>query len=248
MFQVSTIKERFDVVFPGSEVPNWFRHQSVGASINLEVPSSLDKQFRGIAFCAVFGPPQHRPPNLPSYELQLHCHFKVNGNDLSFGPFTQVSGEFEYTVESDHCWFMYLPPNYLFEKEFLQIADGSSCQLEIVCQPWVYEKEMMGSDMMGSDMMDIENTIRIRETIEIKTIKIEIKKCGAHVVYEEEIEDLKQSMGQSERSSSIIPYNEGADHFEEDIKSKRSRDDENGACSTHIPHPKTKRVRPSDGE
>ena len=34
--------------------------------------------------------------------------------------------------------------------------------------------------------------------MEIKNIKIEIKKCGAHVVYEEEIEDLKQSMGQSE--------------------------------------------------
>ena len=59
-------------------------------------------------------------------------------------------------------------------------------------------------------------------------------------------------MGQSECSSSIIPYNEGVDHFEENIKIKRSRDDENGAngegSSTHIPHPKTKRVRPFDGE
>ena len=60
-------------------------------------------------------------------------------------------------------------------------------------------------------------------------------------------------MGQCEcSSSSIIPYNEGVDHFEEDIKSKRSHDDENGASgegsSTHIPHPKTKRVQPSDGE
>ena len=75
---------------------------------------------------------------------------------------------------------------------------------------------------------------------------MEIKKCGAHVVCEEEMEDLKQSMGQRECSSSIIPYNEGVDHFEEDIKIKPSRDDENGASgngsSTHIPHPKTKRV------
>ena len=57
---------------------------------------------------------------------------------------------------------------------------------------------------------------------------IEIKKCGAHMVYEEEMEDLKESMGQSECSSSIIPYNEGVAHFEEDINSKGSRDDENG--------------------
>ena len=61
-------------------------------------------------------------------------------------------------VESDHCWFMYLLPNYFFEKEFLQIADGSSCQLEILFQPWVYEKEMM-----GPDMMEIKNTIGIKE-------------------------------------------------------------------------------------
>ena len=254
MFQESIEKERFiNVVIPGSEVPNWFRHQSVGDSINLEVPSYLFKQIRGIVVCAIFGPHQHRPPyHLIGISLcadSFSCCFSVDGvYSISHRPLVSLSKEFD-TVESDHRWFMYLLLN-CFEHLVIgsKIGDGSSCQLEIVCQPWVYEKEMMGSDMMGSDMMDIENTIRIRETIEIKTIKIEIKKCGAHVVYEEEIEDLKQSMGQSERSSSIIPYNEGADHFEEDIKSKRSRDDENGACSTHIPHPKTKRVRPSDGE
>ena len=219
-YRESTKKKRFDVVIPGSEVPNWFRHQSVGASINLEVPSYLFKQFRGIALCAVFEPPlQHRPPNHPSYNLCLRCHFKANGNDFSCYPIARVLEEFD-TVELDHCWFMYLLPNYLtlyFQKEFLQIADGSSCQLEI---------EFIGN--------------------------IKIKKCGAHMVYEEEMEDLKQSIGQSECSSSIIPYNEGVDHFEENIKIKRSRDDENGAngegSSTHIPHPKTKRVRPFDGE
>ena len=216
-YRESTKKVRFDVVIPGSEVPNWFRHQSVGASVNLEVLSYLFKQLRGIALCAVFGPHQHRPPNHLSYNLHLTCYFKANGNYFSSYPFVSVSKEFD-TVESDHCWFMYLLPNYLqgfFQKEFLQIANGSSCLLEI---------EFKSED---PSMM-------------------EIKKCGAHVVCEEEMEDLKQSMGQSECSSSIIPYNEGVDHFEEDIKIKPSRDDENGASgngsSTHIPHPKTKRV------
>ncbi|XP_050286575.1 TMV resistance protein N-like [Quercus robur] len=223
-FQESTIKERFDVVIPGSEVPNWFRHQSVGASINPEVPSYSFKQFRGIALCVVFGPHQHRPPNNLAYPLYLSCHFKANGKGFRDCPLLRSSEEFD-TVESDHRWFMYLLPNFfinLNSKEFLQIADGSSCQLEIEFRSW--------------------------------NRSIEIKKCGAHMVYEEEMEDLKQSMGQSECSSNIIPYNEGVDvdHFEEDIKIKRSHDDENGASgegsSSHIPHPKTKRVRPSDGE
>ena len=193
MFQGSTLKERFDVVIPGSEVPNWFRHQSVGASINLEVTSYLFKQFRGIALCAVFGPHQHHPPNHCSYDLHLTCNLSTNGNSVGSQPCVRFWEKFD-TVESDHRWFMYLLPNYFskyyFRKKFLQIADGFSCQLEI---------EFKSQDP-----------------------RIEIKKCGAHLVYEEEIEDLKQSMGQS----------------------KRSRDDENGGSgegsSTHIPHPKTK--------
>ena len=226
MFQESTITERFDVVIPGSEVPNWFRHQSVGASINLEVPSYLFKQFRGIALCAVFGPHQHCLPNHRSYDLCLTCNLRTNGNSVGSQPCVRFWEKFD-TIESDHRWFMYLLHNYFskyyFRKKFLQIADGSSCQLEI---------EFKSQDP-----------------------RIEIKKCGAHIVYEEEMEDLKHSMGQSECSSSVIPYNEDVDvdHFEEDIKIKRSRDDENGGASgegssPHIPHPKTKRVRPSDGE
>ncbi|XP_050256704.1 disease resistance protein RPV1-like isoform X2 [Quercus robur] len=245
-YQESTITERFDVVIPGSEVPNWFRHQSVGASINLELPSYLFKQFRGIALCAVFRPPQHRPPNHRSYKLVLTCSFKANGNYFTDRPFITFSKEFE-TVESDHRWFMYLLPNS-FQKEFLQIADGSSCQLEIEFKPTYFAFPFQKEFHQIAD----GSSCRIAE-IEFKN-SIEIKKCGAHMVYEEEMEDLKQSRGQSERSSSIIPYNEGidVDHFEEDIKIKRSRDDENGASgegsSTHIPHPETKRVRPSDGE
>ena len=219
-YRESTKKKRIHVVIPGSEVPNWFRHQSVGASINLEVPSYLFKQFRGIALCAVFRPHQHRPPNLgPDH---LSCQFKANGIPAHVLPVVRF-WEKSVTVESDHRWFMYLLPNFFrffFRKELLQIADGSSCQLEI---------EFIAGE--GSMM--------------------EIKKCGAHMVYEEEMEDLKQSMDQTE--CSIIRYNEGVDHFEEDIKNKRSRDDENGGASgegssTHIPHPKTKRVRPSDGQ
>ncbi|KAL0010746.1 hypothetical protein SO802_005854 [Lithocarpus litseifolius] len=221
-YRESTKKRRFDVVIPGSEVPDWFRHQSVGASINLEVPSYLFKQFRGIALCAVFGPHQHPPPNHLSYPFQLLCHFTANGSGIGGYPFVRFSKEFE-TVESDHRWFMYLLPKYFkldFEKELLQIADGSSCQLKI---------EFKSQDP-----------------------RIEIKKSGAHMVYEEEMEDLKQSMGQSEcSSSSIIPYYQGVEvvdlhhHFEDDIKIKRSRDkneNENGASgegsSSDIPHPK----------
>ena len=227
---------RFDVVIPGSEVPNWFKQQSVRASINLEVPSNLFKQFRGVALCAVFGPHWHCPPNHLGYRAHIVCLFKATGYNFNVHPCLSFSEEFDM-VESDHRWFMYLLPNFFkfdFPKEYLQIADGSNRQLEIEFKP-----KSNPDDPEYPKGMEMKNMI-------------EIKKCGAHMVYEEEMENLKESMGQSECNNSIIPYNKGVDHFEEDIKSKRSRDDKNGASgegsSTPIPHPRTKRERPSDDE
>nr|XP_023873789.1 TMV resistance protein N-like [Quercus suber] len=104
-YQESTKEGRFDVVIPGSEVPNWFRDQSVGDSINLEVPSDLFKQFRGIVVCVVFGPHQHRPRN-PYHDIVLGSGFYANGKIINTGgPCISFSKEFN-KVESDHRWFI----------------------------------------------------------------------------------------------------------------------------------------------
>ena len=147
----------------------------------------------------------------PSHRcFTLHCQFKANGNEFNSCPCVTISAEFDM-VKSDHCWFTYLlRPN--FEHYF------SNKFLQIV------------------DESNCQLEIEFRAG---NGRMMEIKKCGARMVYEEEMEDLKQSMDQIE--CNIIPNNEGVDHFEEDIKSKRSRDDENGA-SGDVPHPKTKRV------
>ncbi|KAL4597191.1 hypothetical protein ACB092_12G217400 [Castanea dentata] len=53
-----------DTIIPGREIPKWFRHQSVGTSVNLQVPSD---KFKGVAVCAVFVLHQHHPLHqLPS--------------------------------------------------------------------------------------------------------------------------------------------------------------------------------------
>ena len=45
----------YSLKIPGSEIPKWFRHQNVGGSVNLQVPSDLFRnKLVGIAMCAVF--------------------------------------------------------------------------------------------------------------------------------------------------------------------------------------------------
>jgi hypothetical protein len=46
---------------PGSEIPKWFSHQTVGASMNLQVASDLFYKCKGIAACVVHVLRQHHP-------------------------------------------------------------------------------------------------------------------------------------------------------------------------------------------
>ena len=75
---------------------------------------------------------------------------------------------------------MYLLSDFFkfdFPEEYLQIADGSNRQLEIE-----FKSESNLDDPEYPEGMEMKNMI-------------EIKKCEAHLVYKEEMEDLKESMG-----------------------------------------------------
>ena len=59
---------------------------------------------------------------------------------------------------------------------------------------------------------------------------VEIKKCGVHLVFKENIEDCNQTMAQC-RNSKITPYEDESDDSAKDSKNKlrRSHDDYDGA-------------------
>ena len=72
--------ERYRIAIPGGEIPKWFINQSVGNSMNLQVPSDLCNKLMGVAVCAVFVFRQN--PSLPQffwleYSLKPNIYFNA---------------------------------------------------------------------------------------------------------------------------------------------------------------------------
>ncbi|XP_075648262.1 TMV resistance protein N-like [Castanea sativa] len=183
------------LTIPGSEIPNWFKHQNVGASVNLQVPSHLlfCCKFMGIAVCAVYIFHQHHPLLHMIDTHELYCSIKANG----YGPpevWLPLTEEFG-KIESYHLWLEYIPIT-LFESRWKEELDANEfTQIEVTFEP--------------------------------ETPGLEVTKCGVHLIFEQDIEDLNQS------SCIITPYYEDDDlgDSEKDTKIKESCDDE-------PPHPK----------
>uniref|UniRef100_A0A2N9FND5 TIR domain-containing protein n=1 Tax=Fagus sylvatica TaxID=28930 RepID=A0A2N9FND5_FAGSY len=162
----------FGIVIPGSKIPKWYSHQSVGTSVNLQVPSYLCNKM-GITFCAVFVLHQHHPPDqlddlypretLIKLRICLGGTFSANGHDCQTStvfPFNEDSGK----VESHHLWLYYLPPKF-FKMNWNK----------------------------GWDTISANGFSQIGIKFYTRGPGLEVKKCGIGVVYEQDIEDISQT-------------------------------------------------------
>ena len=178
------------LTIPGSEIPNWFRHQNVGASVNLQVPSHLllSSKFMGIAVCAVYIFHQHHR----RFNRSVRCSFEVNKYRFSGANLGIWEEEFG-KIESFHLWLDYYPFIIRFK-----------CNLNL----------------------DANEFTQIEVTFKTSDPGLEVTKCGAHLIFEQDIEDLKQTKPRSS-SCIITPYHKDDDlggDLEKDTKIKESRD------------------------
>ena len=194
------------LTIPGSEIPNWFMHQNVGASVNLQLPSHLlFSSILGIAVCVVYH------CGYMTCSPELCCSVIANGY-RSLGTWIPLLGKFG-KIESYHLWLEYIP--------FARFKSH-----------W-------------KELLDANEFLQIEVTFETEDPGLEVTKCGAHLIFEQDNEDLKQTKPGSssctitpyfdDESSSctITPYFDDDDlgDSEKDTKIKESHDDE-------PPHPR----------
>ncbi|KAM3683804.1 hypothetical protein ACJW31_12G176300 [Castanea mollissima] len=179
-------KPFYNTVIPGREIPKWFRHQSVGTSVNLQAPSD---KVKAVVACAVFVLRQHHPlSQLPSDDVssyifthRLLWYWKNKRDEskmtLYYFPFSEQFGKIE-------SYNLYLG-NYPY-KSFNQELKENRRQVD--------------ANRLG----------QIEIGFETSGPGLEVIKCGADWVYEQDNEDLNQTMRgrgcSSSNSCSITPY------------------------------------------
>ena len=211
-----------NILIPGSRIPKWFSHQSEGASLNLQEPPG----FIGIALCVVFVlykhyPLQHPPESSENHPVTHFINFLCNVNG-------------------------YKVPDYLsfgFSEQSGKI-DSNHLWIKYFSMEGLWDKIL--SQVNANDQLS-----QVDVGIEIEGTGLKVMRCGARLVYEQDIEDLKQNMAGS-CSCSITPYEDDLHDSAKDTIIKRSHDDHDGDGDgpsgevtyneVDVPHPKRIRL------
>ncbi|BBG92760.1 Putative disease resistance TIR-NBS-LRR class protein [Prunus dulcis] len=99
----------FDIIIPGSEIPEWFNNQSVGDSVIETLPSDSNSKWVGFAFCALFAPAQEISATATKHNsISFRCLY-----DGFVGPGYQFTID---DVASDHLWLILLSRRHFFWK------------------------------------------------------------------------------------------------------------------------------------
>ncbi|PRQ22460.1 putative TIR domain, P-loop containing nucleoside triphosphate hydrolase [Rosa chinensis] len=191
--QVSSVTETFQIVIPGSGIPEWFDHRRFGSSLTVDLlPDWNESRFLGFVLCAVFVLHEHRQVD----ELDIHqfktfkathhlvCCLKLNGRELEvYGkqPAFRFSEQF-CQVESDHLWIFYVSRDKYFGTDWWH---NSCSQLE-----FLFETRGPG---------------------------LRVKECGVRLIYEQDVLELNQTITQSSSRMSP-PYEDILTDFENQVE------------------------------
>lgn len=135
-------------IFPGSEVPKWFSHQTEGSWIRIKRNPNL--KLKGFLISAVIFVHKH----LPALSTHIYCRFRsISEGAVDWFRFYLVSNLDPGTV-SDHIWLLSLPINENNVKPWYQIEfDMSEYQTMTVKRCAVHpinEQEAQGLDQCCS--------------------------------------------------------------------------------------------------
>ena len=215
-FQDFHNKWYYEILIPGSVIPKWFSHQSMGAKVTITVSSYLCDEWMGIAVCVVFCSLPHHQIDL---EGVLECWLMVNGKYMSYAP-----SMITFVALLDHIWLLYvLRQRYKDDEvdvkllkeweanEFKQIG------IEIVAGPSLEVKECGFRMLCKKDIGDLNQTMA--------------QSCNTSIIPYKDLGGLHHNF-----DNSVV--------VAEGNKAKRTRDDYDGVgpsgdgSSNDLPHSK----------
>ncbi|KAK9041687.1 hypothetical protein V6N11_016777 [Hibiscus sabdariffa] len=176
----------FDVYIPGSEIPEWFNHQRVESSIKIPLPLSIrnDSQWMGVAFCCIFtNDDASRDEDLLCRVVIHHinsgkvgCDGSVfrcrNPREVDWSGWIIGKG-YNQPIMKDHLFLRYWSRDKLYPVSSEDKCDESETE------------NCSTSD--GSDHEWDELELSVTSVIIGNCVKV--KKCGARIVYEKDLEE-----------------------------------------------------------
>ncbi|OMO92689.1 hypothetical protein COLO4_17385 [Corchorus olitorius] len=161
----SANSRQLNIVLPGSEIPEWFSNQRDGCSIKIPLPYQIlnDSQCIGVAFCCVF-------VNAIEMRRKAFIHGRKSQNvDNHVLCITNGCS----SVTKDHLLLGYWSRDYFYSIYSLEEKCGETEQLS----------------SLESD--ELEVVVEVDED-EMLSSKPTIKKCGIHIVYKKDVEEMEQ--------------------------------------------------------
>jgi hypothetical protein len=171
---------QIDIVIPKTQIPMWFHKQNVCSSISMDpLPNMDDKNLIGVACCITFV--AHDDPTSLGNECRTdEPYIRLGFRSIRYGvyPVTPIHLEKDLvTVELDHLLLIFCSKaDFIYTKSFITKGLHDNSSIELVADV----KQPPG-------------------------LHLEIKSCGYHWIFKEDLEQLNPQMMYS-GNSSVQPY------------------------------------------
>ncbi|KAG8479664.1 hypothetical protein CXB51_029407 [Gossypium anomalum] len=177
----------FNIMMPGSEIPEWFSEQKSEPSIKIPLPINLrkDSEWIGVACCCIFVNNDASRSNesircLGSIFRGRNCRQIFHGNQW-------IGRKFDKPIMKDHIFLRYFPRDILYP--FSLEDKYGDCETN----------NLWTTDCLDQICDELELSFHVKFGPDDHCVKV--KKCGVRIVYEKDLEEIKELQCHTTQSS-----------------------------------------------
>ncbi|KAG8479436.1 hypothetical protein CXB51_029845 [Gossypium anomalum] len=179
---VGNSRAKFDIIIPGSEMPEWFSQQRGGSSINIDLPLEVrnDSQWIGIALCCIFVSDDTSRNEELMCRAVIHGSTQFNFEGRNSRPVDcsgwDVNLYFDQLVMKDHILIRYFSRDKLYPISL----EGKSGERET--------NNLWTTGCFDQECHQLELSFERPDSVKVK-------KCGVRIVYERDLKETQELHG-----------------------------------------------------